>query len=178
MIFISAGHHLKDPGAVGSGTTEARETMIFRDLVCRELDQLGARYIKDNDAETLAQYLYRIKPGNASVVVEYHFNAASNPAIGGVETIVENEADRLDLAFAKELTNSIAGLTGLVNRGVKPESMTARKTLGLMREEGIIALVELCFISNPGDMAKYRAQMVPLARAQAQIIKRYEDLIK
>ena len=183
MIFISAGHTLlgvkegtHDNGAIGTGTTEAKETVDFRNLVCKELDLIGCKYITDNDNESLSQYLKRIKPDSSSVVIEFHFNAFNSKSTG-VEVIIEDEADRLDNAFAKELVDISAKLMQLTNRGVKKESLTARKRLGLMREEGIIALVELCFIDNASDMKNYWASMSFLAKKYAEIIKKYENII-
>lgn len=183
MIFISAGHNIFksartgkiDPGAVAGGTSEAQEMVILRDLVCRELDILGAAYIKDKDNESLSEYLERIKTGNASVVLELHMNAGGGT---GTETLIEEEADRLDFAFAKELTDSTAKLLQIKNRGVKKESESARKRLGLMREEGIIGLVEVCFIDNPQDMDRFKVNKVQLAKAYAQILVKYEKLIQ
>lgn len=182
MIFISAGHVLygpnKDPGAVGSGTTEAQETSILRNLICSYLDSYRASYVKDNDDETLKEYLKRIKTGSGSVVLELHFNASSSVLATGVETLIEEEADRLDFAFAKEINDVVADLAMLKNRGIKKESQSHRGRLGLMREEGIIALLEVCFISNEGDMARYRQNANEIAKKIAQILIKYDNIIK
>lgn len=181
MIFLSAGHNAKaafkpDPGAVGNGFKEGLLTIELRDLVAAELKSMGVSYITDTDNETLSQYLNRIKPGNASVVIEYHFNAAS-PEATGTETIIGDDADRFDTAFAKELTDSTANIIGINNRGVKKEKESHRGRLGLMRKQGIVALPEVCFISNAEDMRKYQATKYSLAKAHALIIKKYEEMI-
>ena len=183
MIFISAGHNSQsktikaDPGAVNShGIKEGDLTIEFRNLVAKELDSLGVKYITDLQEENLAMYLNRINTGNASVVVEYHFDAAS-PSATGSTGLVEEEADRLDKLFAKELIDSTANTLNIKNRGVISEAESHRGRLGLMREEGIICLVELCFISNDSDLAKYHANKLTLAKLHANIIKKYEELI-
>lgn len=185
MIFISAGHNSKsktikaDPGAVNkNGIKEGDLTIEFRDLVCKELDKLNIKYIKDLDEENLAMYLNKIKTGNASVVVEYHFDSSANSSATGATGLIEGEADRLDRLFAAELTNSISLTLGIRNRGVISETESHRGRLGLMREEGIICLVELCFISNDSDLKKYHENKLILAKEHAIIIKKYEDLIK
>lgn len=181
-IFISAGHHSKrlagaDPGAVNSkGIKEGDITIEFRDLVCHNLDLLGVKYIKDDDQETLQQYVNRVKTGNGSVVIEYHLNAAS-PQATGTETIVEVDADRLDIAMAKELSECTASTLGIKNRGVITEADTRHKRLALMTENGLVSLHELCFITNEDDMAKYHAKKDVLARAHAQILVKYEQII-
>ncbi len=181
MIFISAGHSAnslknRDSGAVNKdGVQEGKLTIEFRDLVCKELDKLGVKYIKDSDEESLSMYLQRITTGNASVVIEYHFDAAT-PQATGTTSLVEVEADRLDKAFAKEIADTTAITLGIKNRGVISEADSHRGRLGLMREEGIICLSELCFITNPTDLQKYNTNKNTLARLHALIIKKYEDI--
>jgi N-acetylmuramoyl-L-alanine amidase len=184
MIFISAGHNSKsktikqDSGAVNKdGIKEGDLTIEFRDLVIAELDKLGLKFIKDSEEENLAMYLTRIKSGSASVVVEYHLDSAESDKATGTTGLVEGEADRLDRAFAKELTDSTAGILGIKNRGVISETESHRGRLGLMREDGLVCLVELCFISNPGDLEKYNEKKHELAKAHALIIKKYEEII-
>lgn len=180
MIFISAGHNPKgiktDPGAIGNGYREADLTIEIRDLVCKELDNLGVKYIKDLDNETLAQYLQRVQTGNGSVVVEFHFDAANGIA-SGATSIVEAEADRLDKAFAQEMVNVTASVLNIKNRGVKSETDTHRGRLGLMREEGIICLLEVGFIDNINDVNAYQHSKQVLAKVLAPIIKKYEAFI-
>jgi len=184
MIFISAGHHSKatkikqDPGAVNAqGIKEGDLTIEFRDLVCKELDLKGVKYITDTNEETLSAYLQKIQTGNGSVVVEYHFDANDKPTPTGTTGLVEGEADRLDRAFAKELTDATANILGIKNRGVIDESQSHRGRLGLMREEGIICLMEICFITNPDDLKAYNANKHNLAKAHAEILVKYENMI-
>lgn len=184
MIFISAGHNAKsktikqDPGAVNAaGVKEGDLTIEFRDLVKRELDLLGVKYISDSEEENLAMYLKRINTGTGSVVVEYHFDSSVNPAATGCSALIEAEADRLDTVFAKEMAETTASLMGINNRGVLTEAQSHRGRLGLMREDGLICLVELCFISNKEDLAKYHFHKVALAKAHARIIQRFENMI-
>lgn len=181
MVFISAGHNPKgikvDSGAIGNGYHEANLTVEFRDLVIKQCLKLGLKVIQDKDDERLGTYLERIKTGNGSVVVEFHFDAAASSSATGTTALIEEEADRLDKAFAKELVDLTANILGIKNRGVLTEAQSHRGKLGLMREEGIICLLELCFISNPTDVRQYKANKEKLAVEMAKIIKRYEDLI-
>jgi N-acetylmuramoyl-L-alanine amidase len=176
--FISAGHHLKDSGAVGSGTQENLETIKFRNLVVPICKGFGMNVITDDDNETLAQYLQRIKTGSGSVVLEFHFDAANNPSASGATCLVGNDADRLDKAFAKELVDATSSTLKIRNRGVIDESMSHRGRLGLMREQGIVALLELCFISNAEDMKRYNENKLFLATQIARIVYRYENMIQ
>lgn len=185
MIFISAGHNSQsktitpDPGAIGvNGIKEGDLTIEFRDLVKRELDLLGVKYISDTDEENLAMYLHRIQTGAASVVIEYHFDSASSPLATGCTGVVQDDADRLDNAFAVELANSTALTFGIKNRGVESETLTHRGRLGLMREQGIICLMELGFVTNADDLARYNLHKRDLAKTHAAIIVKYENMIR
>ena len=175
--FISAGHHLKDSGAVGSGTQENLEAINFRDRVIHWAKLFGTEVIKDSDNETLGQYLKRIQTGSGSVVIEFHFDASTNASATGTTALVGTDADRLDKAFAKELVDTTAQTLNIRNRGVISEAQSHRGRLALMREHGIVCLLELCFISNPNDMKAYQANKENLARDIAKIIKRYDDLM-
>jgi N-acetylmuramoyl-L-alanine amidase len=160
MVFISAGHNPKgikvDPGAVGNGFREADLAIEFSDLVIKECLRLGLKVIQDKDDERLGTYLERIKTGSGSVVIEFHFDAAASTSATGTTALIEAEADRLDKAFAKELVELTSKTFGIKNRGVITEKESHRGSLGLMREEGIICLLELCFISNKQDVQLYK----------------------
>ena len=182
MIFLSAGHHSKkaigaDPGAINSkGIKEGDITIEFRDLVSKELKSMGIDHKLDSDQETLSQYVDRIQTGNASVVCEYHLNAAT-PQATGTETIVEIDADKDDLDYAKELTESTSKILNIRNRGVFDEGKTRHKRLYLMKENGIVVLHEICFITNENDMNAYQSKKNELAKAHAQILAKYESKI-
>lgn len=185
MIFISAGHNSKsvtirqDPGAVNkNGRKEGDVTIEFRDLVCKELDKLGVKYIKDSDEESLSMYLKRINTGSGSVVIEYHCDSAASSLATGTTSLIEEESDHNDYGFAFELAEATSQILGIKNRGVLNEKQSHRGRLGLMREDGIICLLELFFISNPSDEKAYDQNKYILAAKHAAIIKKYEDLIK
>lgn len=185
MIFNSSGHNTQssirtgkiDPGATGCGKREADCTVIQRDLISAELKRFGAQFITDKDNESLGEYLERIQTGSGSVVFECHFDAASNPAATGCTSIVGRDADRLDKAFASELVLATSTILGVKNRGVISEEQSHRGSLGLMREQGIVALLEIGFITNCGDMAKWEAKKESLATAIARLLIKYETLI-
>lgn len=181
MIFISAGHNPNglnpDPGAIGNGYHEANLTVEFRNLVVALLRAKKIDVITDKDDERLGTYLERIKTGNGSVVLEFHFDAAGVSTATGSTVLIGNDADRLDKAFAKELVEACANTLSVKNRGVKTESESHRGGLGLMREQGTVALLEICFISNKEDIFQYQNNKISLASKIAEIVERYEKLI-
>lgn len=175
--FISAGHHLKDSGAIGvHSQKESKLAMEFRDLVIPKLKMKNVTVITDNDNETLGQYLQRIQTGTGSVVCEYHFDAFNKKA-SGCTALVADGASQNSMDYAKELADSTSKILGIPNRGVKKESDSARGRLALMRENGIVCLMELCFIDNEDDMRKYHTHKAALAEAHAVIHAKYDALI-
>lgn len=181
MIFISAGHNPKglkqDPGAIGNGYHEADLAVEFRNLVTAMLRAKRIEVITDKDDERLGAYLERIKTGKGSVVLEFHFDAAVSSTATGSTVLIGNDADRLDKAFAKELVEANASILGIKNRGVLSESDSHRGSLGLMREQGTVALLEICFISNAEDLRRYQKNKITLASKVAEIVQRYEKLV-
>lgn len=183
MIFVSSGHNSKsitikqDAGATGNGHKEGDLTIEFKHLVQAELTKLGCKYVSDTEEENLKTYLDRIQTGKASVVIEYHFDAGSS-SDNGTTGVIEEEADRLDRLFTKTITDATSNILRVINRGLITEAESHRGRLGLMREEGIICLAELCFITNKNDIDAYHKHKVQLAQVHAGIIKQYEDLLK
>lgn len=169
-IFLFAGHNLKsDPGAVAGKRTEARETANLRKEVVFQLKQLQANFAIDDDMDDLRQTLAKANTGSGSVVLDLHFNAGPVEATG-VEVLVGDDATAADMAFAKAVLNTTTSALGLRNRGVKKESETPRKRLGVMREQGRVCLLEVCFISNPSDMASFDQNKVLLATKLAKLL--------
>ena len=171
-----------DPGAPGvNGRLEAFETRKVRNRVIQILKEMGyADLVQDADGESLPQYVSRIKTGSGSMVIEFHFNAGVSTATG-VETLVEVDASVLDIACARELsltTSIILGIPVRGNRGVKSEADTRHKRLALMKEDGIVVLVEICFITNTIDMAKFDEHFEELCQSYAQLIVKYDDMIQ
>lgn len=170
MIYLSAGHHAKDTGAIANGFNESELTRLLRDAIANELSVLGASYRTDNDDETLVQYLSRIKPGSGSVVCDLHFNAGV-PNANGIECYIANED-------SKELATEIcmAGeLIRLNNRGVKPESQSQHKRLAILHDGAKIAvLVEVCFITSKSDLDKYFDGFECFAKSVATLLSKWD----
>lgn len=191
MIFSSAGHcnarghKNEDSGAVGiNGRWEADEAVKFRNRVNQYLRAKGYTVKQDSDTESLREYLKRIQPGPASVVVEYHFDCADYPTATGCSALVADGAHAMNRLFAQELAETVHKILGIKLRdgddgdGILFESDSHRGRLGLMREAGTVALLEICFISNPNDMAQYDAHFEELAEAIANVIIKYEEKIR
>ena len=180
MVFISSGHVPKgknyDPGAVSNGIKESDKALEFKNLVISKCIKKGLKVITDKDDETLSDYLKRIKTGSGSVVLEFHFDASENPKATGTTALIGDDFDRLDKSFGQELVNAVSNILKIKNRGLISEKQSHRGRLGLMREQGTVCLLELCFISNKEDMANYELYKHELAEVIANIIYKYENL--
>jgi N-acetylmuramoyl-L-alanine amidase len=175
MIFLLAGHGGGDSGAVGvNGRTESAETIKLRDKIKAHLQSLGAQFKTDDDRDGLATVLNKLQTGSGSVVLDIHFNASSNATATGVEVLVGDDAQGNDLALAMDVLDVMIKYTGLKSRGVKKESQTPRKRLGVMREHGSVCLLEVCFISNASDMKKYDNVVSEIARELSSVLIRHD----
>lgn len=176
-IYLSAGHWRNDPGATGiNGIKEADETIRLRDAVLNFIKP-KYRVITDNDNESLAQYLNRIKPGNASVVMEIHFDAASNTTASGTTALVKTGANANSVAMGKEITTLLSRMMGITNRGCWDESKSHRGRLGLTHMPGITVLLEVCFITSKNDWERYTKNFMEVAELIAGVLMKYDDLI-
>lgn len=177
MIFLSAGHHNADPGAIGNGYKEADLTKELRDLIVKEIKRIGGQVITDDDKETLAQYIGRIKPGSGSVLCELHFNSVADPKATGVECLHADAGSADSKRLSAEISNTISQSLGIKDRGAKSESQSHRGRLAILRTPaGIACLPEICFISNPDDVRKYQEKKTQLAACIAHILVAYDKL--
>ena len=176
MIFLFAGHGGGDSGAVGvGGRKEYKEAIMLRDAILSNMP-FGHPLHIDSDSDRLAEVLRKANTGEGSVVLDIHFNASANPAATGVEVLVGDDAQANDLALAKDILNAVVGRTQLKSRGIKREGETPRKRLGVMRENGAVCLLEVCFITNAGDMTVYDLAMKDIAKDIAAILVKQDKL--
>lgn len=177
VIYPSAGHHAKDPGAVANGRKEADMTIDFRNLVSKELTKRNHKHIMDKDWETNTQHQNRIKPGAGSVLIDFHFDAAGEKA-SGTTSFYANNASPLSKQFAADIVDTTAKVLGIPNRGARPESLTNRGRIGILHTKaGIACLLEIGFITNKFDVLMYEKHKHALAKAIAEILIRYDDMI-
>lgn len=160
-IFLIAGHNLtSDSGAVSeNGIREVDLTKKTRDRIAYYLNKFypELEVVLDNDSHTLSQVIRWIKDteGNNSLVYDFHWNAASNPTATGVEAFVSDNASKKSKEMASRVVDVITKISGMRDRGVKTESQSARKRLGILNTKSPATLVELGFISNPNDRESF-----------------------
>jgi len=76
--------------------------------------------------------------------------------------------------LASDVLDVVLKHTKLSNRGIKKEGQTPRKRLGVMRESGAVCLLEVCFITNPGDMKAYDATRDAIAKDLADVLVKHD----
>lgn len=153
IITLTAGHSDTDPGAVRGAYREAE---IMEDLRNRVAEQLRLR---GHEVRTDGAGAYNLPLSAAinliagsALAVELHTNAAESPQATGVEVV----ALPADEYRAQHIANAVAACLGIRLRGDKgfiDQSATHRGRLGYVVAGGLI--VEVFFLSNPGDLAAY-----------------------
>jgi N-acetylmuramoyl-L-alanine amidase len=183
-VFISAGHSNRpgrDRGASGNGFIEGELTVEYRNLLTAALRRRGITPITDADDSILSQTLnfFRNMTTNTCIVVDIHWNAAG-PTATGTETLIPSDNTEFERTLAKALSDDVSQILGIPLRGnhrglrgVKTEAESHHGRLGWMRLTGENVLLEICFISNRGDMDKYQANKQRLAEAHAETILRF-----
>jgi N-acetylmuramoyl-L-alanine amidase len=163
-IYIDQGHNPENPnaGAEGNGLKE-------QDLVYVIGQRLAARLRANPDYEvrlsrptedtllgtsnatSLAARVNDANRWGADYFISLHTNAAASPSANGIEALVYNRNSR-SYDFAEDILTNLTNRTGLRDRGVK-----SRPGLYVLRKTRMPAtLLELGFITNPGDAALMR----------------------
>jgi N-acetylmuramoyl-L-alanine amidase len=175
-IIISAGHGGTDPGASGNGYIERDLAIELRNLIVSELKALGISALVDDDKNALKQTLLwlRGKFTTGDILIDMHWNAAGNPDANGSEVIIPQIASSFEKDLAAAILKCFTSF-GFRDRGVKPETETARKSLGWMRPNAENVLIEVCFISNLTDMKLYQANKQGIARRVAATLAHFRS---
>ena len=177
-VFISAGHSPSKPGAAGNGYKEELLAIEFRDLLVKELKNLGITPVIDSNENALDKSIAFFKnlTSTDSIVIDIHWNASDNPLATGTEVLVPLQYSSFEYNLASLIANEIKNSIGTKLRGtngVKTEADSHHGRLGWMRLTGENILIEMCFISNAQDMQKYQQNKLKLAKNIAVILKAY-----
>jgi len=164
---VTAGHGEKDPGAVAkTGETEAALMTELRDLVADILIGKGHE-VKTDGAKwenwPLVRALKLIP--QSDVAIELHMNASDNPNAKGVEVISLPAQKDLSREIARRIAHTletpVRGAGGWID-----QSQSARGRLAFVNAGGLI--VEVCFLSNSEELAKYKDRKPLIAAAIAE----------
>ena len=158
-LYIIAGHGAGDPGAVGGGYNEAERVRALAERMKAlggssvEVLNTARNWYEDNGISSLSL------PSGACLI-ELHMDSASPGARGGHVIINHGfSADAYDNALAKFIGGYFPGRSELISkRGdlANPARAAAR---------GInYRLLEVCFITNSGDLAKFNGNLDAVAK--------------
>lgn len=180
-IFILAGHHNNDPGAISphSGEKEADLTKELSAMVTDRIHNLAPNIETWNDDpndalnRVIAKISERITKDD--IVCDIHFNSFHLDTATGFEAIISNNAGEKSKAIAKEMTDTLPKIMGIHNRGVKTEAQTARGRLAVVNLIGSAVLLEMAFISNKNDMKAYHENKYWLADEIARILIKHHS---
>jgi len=164
-MYISAGHSETDPGAVGNGYTEADIVEEMRNIVSFYLMQMKIKHEVDGRETQNLSLAETVKLSRKhKVSIEFHCNASANATASGCEVLCGPK----DNALAAKICQVISETLGIKNRGVKAENSGQHTRLAFVQAGGVI--VELFFISNKDDVARYQAKKWLLGKALAQML--------
>lgn len=178
LLLISGHGGGTDPGATSyiSGRTrrEADETRRVTAAVAKVLAGYCGITVYPTDRNAYEDY----KKGTLAAVAQFsrydyvlevHFNALSQSAADGstkgVECYVPTDTE--DTTLPAALCRNLSAL-GLRNRGVKRKNWSVIHTA--QRTGTPAALLEVCFIDDPDDMAVYDTKFQAVTNAIAQAV--------
>lgn len=179
-ILLIAGHGAGDPGATGNGYREADETRKvtaalktaldgYADVTIYPTDRNAFSDYQSGTLRTLAQF------AKYDFVLEIHFNAFQATRSDGVTmgTEIYVPTTEKNTAVARSIVNAVAGC-GLKNRGVKQKNYSV---IASAKQSGTsAALLEVCFIDDPDDMAVYSKKFNQIVNAVAMAVVREFNL--
>lgn len=168
-IFISAGHSNTDPGAVNGTQTEANVVRDMRNMVAHYLREAKVNFRTDGTGLTnLPLKEAGRMAATADIAVEFHCNSFHNPTAQGVEALAgvkDKELSReLCSAVSKHMNNTIRGGDG----GWKDQGSGQHSRLFFVQKGGII--LELFFLSNPKELARWEEVKWLVAREVAEVL--------
>lgn len=156
--MIDPGHGGRFPGAIGpAGTKEKDVVLAVSKILEADLVEMGAevRMTRSSDVEVAPgaslrdDLKARVDMANqwpADLFISVHANSAENAAAKGTETFHAVQASDRSKTLAKLLQKSMIDDVGLTDRGVKASNFYVIKNTRMPA-----ALVELGFLSNPGE---------------------------
>ena len=175
MIILTAGHTGAGTGAQCATTQfdEGAETIWLRDRVAEILtNRYGLVVLMDDDNASLSLVRKQInaEAQTDDIVIDFHFNAHTNPNTRGTETIVSDDATDTELRIASRFAHITAQTLEIPLRCIKSESQTPHKRLAMLHLTPQSIILEVCFITSPDDAEAYRKNRYKLANKLAQTI--------
>ncbi len=171
-ICLDAGHGGVDPGAVAQDGTKEKDMNLTITKAVSDILSLNESFeiilTRTTDVTLRLENRSQIANSkNADVFVSIHLNANDDKTSNGHDTFHYPKA--VDgKSLAEEIHTSINALRLFKDRGVKDADFAV-----LRETKMTAALVEVCFISNPLDLAKAKESIKKIASSIAAGITNY-----
>ena len=173
-IFITAGHHNADSGAVANGFKENEEAIKDRNLLKKAVHFISpsTQVIIDDDNDKLSTVIRKVNEVGSrnDILLDIHYNSASVIATG-VEAFINGKDDPENRRIAGRIVELSSKMLSLPNRGVKLESNSQHPRLGILHtvvRRSI--LLERGFINNANDMESIESLRWEWALGTAHIL--------
>lgn len=158
-LLVVAGHGAGDPGACAHGYTEAERVRVLADRI----KAIGGDsvIVGDTSKNWYASNLFNsVDKSTFDFAIELHMDSASPSARGGHVIIKQGFVpDSYDSALAGFISGYFPG------RSVSVSQRSDLQNMNVCAQRGInYRLLETCFISNAGDIAKFNADVDSVAR--------------
>lgn len=183
-IYIDQGHNPVNPNAGAEGNGLREQDLVY--AIGQELASLlrangnfevrlsrptPQTQIGTSNNSSLRQRVADANSWGADYFISLHTNASTSPDAGGVESLVFSSPSRA-ASLGADIAEGVSEATGLRDRGVK-----VRSGLYVLRKTNMPAvLVELGFISNPGEAALMRDRPDLFAQGVYNGILEYLDI--
>ncbi len=151
-VCIDPGHGGHDPGAVGGGVKEKDIALSVAKQIGAYLEVWGYAVMLTREDDTFVSLSGRAAKANswgADLFISVHCNSAGDESANGVEVYHHERASEAAQEAAELIYTKLVAISDLRTRGIKEADFA------VLRETKMPAvLVELGFVSNPGDRAK------------------------
>lgn len=172
MIYLISGHNGEGTGANSSFLDEGKETIVLRNLIALNLTRLGCLdYTTDDDKDSLNTVISKLKQKvkKDDILIDIHFNSATETA-NGTEIFIPTDYSQEEKSLAETLLKTVCDTLGTKSRGVKVEGQSQHSRLAILHLPCNTLLVEICFLTNKGDVYKYKEKREVLAERIAQVL--------
>jgi len=166
MIYLISGHSGEGTGAGSSFLDEGTETIVLRNLICLNLTRNGfTDYYTDDDNDNLNTVISKLKQKvkRDDVLIDIHFNSASKETVTGTEIFIPTDYTEKEKSLAETLLKTVCDTLGTKSRGVKVENQSQHSRLAILHLPCHTLLVEVCFLTNKGDVYRYKENREKLA---------------
>lgn len=153
-ILIDAGHGGIDAGAVKDGVYEKNIALSTAKKVAEYLKEEGATVTFTRKDDTFISLQNRVKQSNTNktdVFISLHYDYFSDSSVNGINTYYSNATTSGNLA--KAIHTALTDNLDMHDRGIKKEGYYV-----LAHNQNPAVLLELGFMTNPGDLEKMQSE--------------------